>query len=374
MRTPARWRPRPAMAGRPSRPTRFCAPSVQPRRGRCKTPTMTVQPIDKIQADTLAELAKHIPQGSRVAMLDFPMHLNAGDSFIYLGQRAYMDRLGVETTYVADFFRFSGSDLRERTDGPILLPGGGALGDTWDLNQDFRERVVAECHDRPVVQLPQSIHFRSKARAERARRVFEAHPDFTLMVRDHQALEVASRLFPDTKTVYCPDMAFGLGMLTDSKYRNPEVDIVRLLRQDAELIAGQEAVLPPRASSRTTDWGLSTPRMVAWRGLRLPGQVARHVPATGPALLPLVQATYDRIARLSLNQAMKTLGRGRLVVTNRLHAAVLAGLMGIPFVALDNSYGKISAVFTDYLHKLPGANFAATPSELADTLDLYFNR
>lgn len=41
---------------------------------------------------------------------------------------------------------------------------------------------------------------------------------------------------------------------------------------------------------------------------------------------------------------------GRLVVTDRLHAHVLAGLMGVPHIVVDNSYGKVAAIHGEYTH------------------------
>lgn len=43
------------------------------------------------------------------------------------------------------------------------------------------------------------------------------------------------------------------------------------------------------------------------------------------------------------------LSRGRVVVTDRLHGAILAAQMGIPTVALDSSYGKVHASMVERL-------------------------
>jgi pyruvyl transferase EpsO len=47
-----------------------------------------------------------------------------------------------------------------------------------------------------------------------------------------------------------------------------------------------------------------------------------------------------------------------LIITDRLHAHVLAALMGIPHVVLDNSYGKVGSIFGDYTGKFKTAHFA----------------
>ncbi|MEG8022012.1 polysaccharide pyruvyl transferase family protein [Sphingomonas aerolata] len=54
-------------------------------------------------------------------------------------------------------------------------------------------------------------------------------------------------------------------------------------------------------------------------------------------------AHYERLARARVARGLTLLSRGRQIVTDRLHAHILALLLGIPHVALDNEYGKLSA-------------------------------
>lgn len=42
---------------------------------------------------------------------------------------------------------------------------------------------------------------------------------------------------------------------------------------------------------------------------------------------------------------------------------VLAALMEIPHVLLDNSHGKMSSIYNDYTHKVPSARFATSQTE-----------
>jgi pyruvyl transferase EpsO len=62
----------------------------------------------------------------------------------------------------------------------------------------------------------------------------------------------------------------------------------------------------------------------------------------------------------------------RLVFTNRLHATVLAALMGKPAVAMDNANGKISAIIGDYLGRMPGVRYAPSVKEAEATVDSFF--
>jgi pyruvyl transferase EpsO len=56
---------------------------------------------------------------------------------------------------------------------------------------------------------------------------------------------------------------------------------------------------------------------------------------------------------------------GRVVVTDRLHATVLAALLGRPVVARDNSTHKISTIYEDYLRRFPSVSLATDAESAA---------
>ena len=307
------------------------------------------------------------PTANPVALLDFPAHPNAGDHLIYLGQQQYLRRLGYQVGYLADTLRYRPEELRRRVPhGPILLQGGGNLGDRWLPTQEFRERVVRDFPDRPVIQLPQSVDFADPRRAEQAARVFAAHPDLLLLLRDERSLARARLIFPGVRTQFCPDLAVGIGWL--DRVADPDHDVVQLLREDNERSGDHQITFPSSVRTLRTDWGFSGWSRLSWTAVRVPGAVATRVPALASALQPLVERSFDQMAWLNVRRAIGVLCRGRGVLTDRLHAAVLAALLGIPVVVLDNSYGKISAAYEAYLRMLPTLTFASSPRVARDQL------
>ncbi len=57
------------------------------------------------------------------------------------------------------------------------------------------------------------------------------------------------------------------------------------------------------------------------------------------------------------------LSRGRVVVTDRLHGHLLALLMDIPHVVLDNSYGKLRTMYETWTHTSVNAHWAEHPEQ-----------
>ncbi|WP_347977706.1 polysaccharide pyruvyl transferase family protein [Microbacterium sp. ProA8] len=326
---------------------------------------MTLAPVhEHLQRESLDVLRPLLEPGMPVALVDFPLHDNAGDSLIYLGERAYLRRLGIPVRYQTSVGRYRPADLAGlHPEGPILLHGGGNFGDRWALFQHFRERVIADFPDRRIVQLPQSVEM-SPGTAARVRSAYLPHPDLTVLLRDTHSLRRAADLLEGVRVDYCPDLAFGY---RPTRTRRARVDIVQLRRADSEstgmpLVAGGGSW-----SQETVDWNYSPLEKLTWNLAKAPGSVAKRAPRALPRFSrALVDPGYALAARTLVRAAEDTLLRGRVVVTDRLHAAVLATLLGRPVVARDNANGKLASVFADYLGRFPLVRFAHTAEEADD--------
>jgi pyruvyl transferase EpsO len=305
-----------------------------------------------------------IPAGARVALLDYPNHENVGDSAIWLGEMTYLAERGVAVDYHCDLRSYDARHLRRLPDADLLLlHGGGNLGDLWEPHQRFRERVLADFHDRPVLQLPQTIHFGDPRKLESTRRAFARHPRFTLMVRDARSLELAREQF-DCAVVLCPDSAFALGEM--ARPASPRVPIVWLARTD------HEAAAPAVGASldgdvERIDWvgRRSAPPvdLLARAGGELLAHLAGRLAAPPRPLLELLWTDWDRLARHRVAAGQRMLSRGAAVVTDRLHAHVFCLLLGIPHVLLDNSYGKLSSYARTWETLGERARWADSPAE-----------
>ncbi len=258
----------------------------------------------------------HVEFGSRYALVDFPDHANVGDSAIWLGELALLREItGRDPCYVSTWHDFDLDAFHDACpDGILFLHGGGNLGDIWPHHQRFREDILARVRDRPVVQLPQSIHFRVPSEVDRFAALVADHPDFVLYVRDTRSLDFARKHLACPSHL-APDSAYALGAQSRDA---AQCDVLMLMRTDDER---QGYALPSADPATVVDWLEDDADLPA--GINPKAREAQAV------------ARVDRGLRL--------LARGRVVVTDRLHAHILADLLGIPHVVLDNDYGKIAA-------------------------------
>ena len=321
--------------------------------------TMIIERLrDRLRA-TLFPLVEGHKTG---ALLDFPDHSNVGDSAIWAGAMALIADAGITVGYRCDPETYNRRHLRRSVPvGPIFINGGGNLGDVWRRHQRLREAVVRDFPDRPIIQLPQTVHFQHLENLAAARQQFDGHVNFTLLVRDQLSLEVVRREFR-ARTALCPDMAFYLGGI-DREWR-PDVDILWLRRDDRESAGGGDVDVP--SDVLVCDW--LDQRVPTLRRIRT---VLRPLAAREPRSLSLMNralaAAYDHQARQRLREGCRLLSRGRVVITDRLHAHILCLLLGIPHVLLDNSYGKVRRVHEAWTADAPQVRWAASPAEAVAT-------
>lgn len=314
--------------------------------------------LDTVFRDEIAAL-----KANGCALVDFPDHGNVGDSAIWSGQVAWLDRHGIVRRLAGDLNIDLAQIRALPAEVPVLLHGGGNFGDLWPRHQLFRERVLAEFPDRRVIQLPQSIHYDDAAMIAPTREAIARHPRFLLLVRDHPSLDLARQNFACDVRL-CPDMAFAMGV--QPRPVQPDADVLMLLRTDSERQGYAEAVDVPEGWVRA-DWLQDDPDV--WT--RAAGDARRRaILSFNPARMGGAARHRDYLNRLSdrrVDRGLRLLSRARYVITDRLHVHILCTLMNIPHCVLDNRYGKIARLSQAFGTRWSGVSQAATLPEAVAT-------
>ncbi|GAA0474418.1 polysaccharide pyruvyl transferase family protein [Parasphingorhabdus litoris] len=281
--------------------------------------------------DTISDRIKPLLNDHPFALLDFPDHSNVGDSAIWLGETQFFADHAKPPAYTSKLKSHDSCQMEQAIgDGTIFLHGGGNFGTIWKSHQDFRLKLLERFRDQPIVQLPQSIFFDNYDAVDETARAIEQHGNFTLLVRDQRSLEF-SRCHFQCEVFLCPDMALYMEPL---ERLTPSHDFYYLMRTDFERSVRGKADHPGH-SFESGDW-LTEDKLQ----MRMTAATAKlmdfgHSPNAARVL------KYDRLANTRLKRGIASLSSGRVVVTDRLHGHILSTLLGIPHVALDNSYGKL---------------------------------
>lgn len=294
-----------------------------------------------LRSQTMSILEGVIGRDREVVYLDTPRHRNLGDTLIWAGGLGYLKDLGNRIVYHTDMGRFRDSDAsRFPSRAAILLHGGGNLGDLYPAQEAFRQHIVLTLRNREIVVLPQSVHFSSRDAELAAYRGYKSGRQLTVLLRERSSLGLLRENMPHLSTAYCPDLALRAEIPAIGS--DPGGDVVVLARKDSEA-----TVLDRDASA--PDWQFGAFNTLRWHAGLAVGRIQKRLPGRARDLaLHATQRANSQLLSINLSAARNQFRGARAVATNRLHAHILACMMGIPNYVSDNSYGKISRIFTEY--------------------------
>lgn len=312
------------------------------------------------------ELDRLLPYGQPVAHVGFPDHWNAGDSAIWLGEEALLAERGCKVVYQCSLRNYAPTVMRQRAAAAtIVICGGGNLGDLWPNHQKFREQILQDFPDHPVIQMPQSICFEKPEALECFQRISAGHRRFHLLLRDRVSLEAARAKF-DVASSPCPDASCGLGVLP--RDAAPVGDIMALMRSDKE--ADPQAELIPTAGVLKADWIEFTDEddtlrqaaeIIGQRIAKLHGDLAAGVSNAGASFAE-IGPLATQLAWLRLHRGLRYIARGRVLITDRLHGHLLALALSVPHILIDNANHKSRALFETWTSGSPLCSWASSGS------------
>lgn len=306
-------------------------------------------------------IARYVNGNESYALLDFPHHHNVGDSAIFLGEMDFLvEKFGRLPAYICD----TNADIdviaeKVQDIDLIFLHGGGNFGDLYYGPHYLRLQVIKKLQDKKIIQLPQTVFFQNVENALAISEAIEAHPDFTLLLRDEESRAFANSRF-SCENALCPDAAH---LLFGSLFaKRPKVDFAFLMRQDIERLDLNPGWLSG-SESISGDWPVIERRSLSRRML------LKYVYLVDRSEDKL-RATYmDYLlwAKERVESGLNFIGKGQVVVSDRLHGNILAGLIGRPHIAFDNNYGKLSNYFGSW-GEPPGMYFCRSADDMPAAL------
>lgn len=330
------------------------------------------------------------------ALLNYPDYPNIGDHLIGLGTLFYLtDVRKTNIKYIASIGNFSGSVMEKKIGkAPILLQGGGNLGDLWYEHQKFREQIISEYRNQPVIILPQSIYFAEEANLRNAANIFNSHPNLTLFTRDDYSYELAIQYFSNCQVIKAPDMALQLVKMPGLSFdEGKEKSILYHCRKDKELNQTSSPVFIDLPNIVIQDWyttedgnkyyqetsstqvnQLITQICKSWQqGTVIPPEcIAQqrwkyfhpYAYKLNTIYQPLFKSSLIHKSWMYMHQGISQFKQYSLIITNRLHGHILCILMGIPHIFLPNAYYKNEAFYEAWTSSIQFCRFVKEPSQI----------
>jgi len=307
------------------------------------------QCLDDIRSRLIDLYRPFFQNVSKVVLIDVALQYNLGDTILWRAAIHLATIFGHTVHYVcvgsqhsglyATFPRCDMEKLIElvKDNGLVMYHPGGNWGNLYRSVQKYRLGVLerlgkaykGENATFKVIQLPQSIAYihGKEALVRKDDAIIDSLPSgmFTLFTRQDDSFQWASNHYKSNiDTFASPDIAFVLGQLRP--IGKPVIDVVFVVRDDDE-IEEKRHKLKKKVAERFEGTGLT----YVFQDWGYSDQATEYAEAH-PTILSEVR----------LNAAIKTVSRGRVLVTNLFHGHVVGMMVGITTFWIDTIQGKIS--------------------------------
>jgi pyruvyl transferase EpsO len=287
--------------------------------------------------------------------LDLPYFPNIGDTLIWQGTLDFLATLPFKCLYSSSIENYKRPKINKEI--IILLMGGGNFGDLWYRHQIFRKTILQSFPENKLIQLSQSIYFKNENIMKEDAEVFAQHKNLTMCFRDKYSLDIANRYFAFSTNLLVPDMAFNVEMNRWQRYIKPIIrgEILFLDRKDCEKnIDENYNIVPTIAEVR--DWPTMEKQPF---GIHIFFKLKFLLQKVSPRINNKISDIVFQcvLRKYYIRKGIEFISEYETIYTTRLHAGILAFMLGKTFTFFDNSYGKNRGVYETWLKDVETIKF-----------------
>jgi pyruvyl transferase EpsO len=280
------------------------------------------------------------PLSGGVLLTNYPNHSNVGDLAIALAELEYFQMASdLEVKVATNYGKISGKWIDKNEIKAVAVQGGGSFGQLWAREDKSRRSSieVANSFRAKFVQFPQSVNF-SKGIPVQTLNAMRAYENKHIFVRDSPSQQKLHKEGIECHLV--PDM---FHLLELQNYFAPPIRYLQIVRRNDKESQGR---LPSIEFSQPSwDWKSIAPfRSRSEKSFRR----FKH---TGASFLNLEKSNIVT-AKAGMNYAhkmvmngIKRLSESEIVITDRLHVALLAAHGNRKTRLVTDKYSKIQDYF-----------------------------
>lgn len=269
-------------------------------------------------------------KGISTVLIDTPTHGNLGDHAIVTAEKQFLAEQLSNIRYTEltateinndekMYARFTPGNRK------ILIHGGGFMGKLWPDEEYRFRRILQSFTQHRVIVFPQTVTFdmeteKGLAFFEESKRIYEAHPDLTVFVREKKSAEFMKNYMPKINCILVPDIVTLMEVDIPKQVRS---GILFCMRKDIEKNITQDEFDA------------------------LTEAVKRHYPNEEISFTDTVadHMIQPQNREAEVKDKLIQFSKSKLLITDRLHGMVFAALTNTPCIALGNSNGKVGAVY-----------------------------
>lgn len=263
----------------------------------------------------------HYPQKAKCTLVGTPSYGNLGDQLIAVAEMEFLRSIyGNESV-----FEVSENDVRYRfrrvkkyikKDMTVYLQGGGNISDIWTDQEKLRKKII-KSFDNKMIVFPQTVFFSNNICEHK---ILNKYKDtVTVCAREKYTYELLKK--NKIKTYLCPDMAFYLKKCYEHEFENQErYGIGVCIRNDFEksYINAEEQIF----------------------------NFLKDKNYEYEAFTTVIDEYITKAERKKkIDIILKYISGKELIITDRLHAMIMAYLTNTPCISLANQNKKVEGTY-----------------------------
>lgn len=268
-----------------------------------------------------AKESLHSNKQEKCALVGTPSYGNLGDQLIAFAELEYLKSIYgkdnvIEISENDVRYRFNKVKRCIRNDMHIFLQGGGNISDIWVDQEKIRKKMIKTFHNNIIV-FPQTVYFSNNVAEHTVLNKYKNN--VVVCAREKNTYMVLKK--NNIRTFLCPDMGFYLKKYYEYDFKNQERHgIAVCIRNDYE-----KSYI--NAEKQITDF-------IEYNNYEY-------------ETFTTVIATYIKKdeRRIRVEEMLHYISKKELIITDRLHAMVMAYLTNTPCIALANENKKVEGSY-----------------------------
>lgn len=272
---------------------------------------------------------ENIIKDRNIFFLMAPTFGNVGDEAIVESTILFLNDMFPEYNVIVIDYHDTLQTLKEirriiKTNDFIVLQGGGNIGTLYYDAERMREFIIHLFPDTQIVSMPQSMFFANtpdgNRKLERCKRIYNAHPNLTLIARERYSFSSMKEAFPRCNVILNPDIVFYYSKEIADNPCALRAGVMTCLRTDKEDVLG------------------------TWRNEFISKLADKYedliiADTCVPREIPREVRKYE------VNSLIQQFKRSKLVITDRLHGMVLAALTNTPCLVMPSLDKKVIGTY-----------------------------
>jgi exopolysaccharide biosynthesis predicted pyruvyltransferase EpsI len=199
------------------------------------------------------------------------------------------------------------------------------------------------------------MYYASTGHTEKHKTEINAHTKLTLLWRDQESLQLAKEYYPSAQSLYCPDMAYMLGPVLPNSL--PQIDVIFIVRLDAEKTTDGADIAKAKktvedAGYTVEVWDFPTKGYPMYQDSVTKEVVYDYRKILPGRLEPKSEPNNELYSELRVQIGINLLSRGKIIITDRLHALIMAQMIDRTVFYFDNKFKKLTQVRTAHVNAI----------------------